>query len=64
MTYQRKTRDFFDIEGHYAYGWDAVTCEETRAEALAQIKIYRENEPGTTFRIKRYREQIEPETTA
>jgi len=59
MTYQRKTHDLFDIEGVYSYGWECVTCEETRTEARARLKEYRENEPGITFRIRKYRERIE-----
>ena len=59
MTYQRKTRDLFDVEGFYSYGWEVVTCEETRSEARERLKEYRQNEPGNSFRIRRYREKIE-----
>jgi hypothetical protein len=58
MKYTRKTRDLFDIEGAYGYGWECVTCEETRKGARERLKEYRENEPGTPFRIRKYREPI------
>ncbi len=64
MPYQRKTRDLWDIEGNYGYGWECVTCEETWKESRARLKEYRENEPGTAFRTRKYREQIEQPTTA
>lgn len=43
----------FDIEGDYGCGWELVTCEETRADALEMVRCYRENEPGRPFRIRR-----------
>ena len=55
----RKTIDEFEIQGHYAaYGWEMVTCELTRIEARARLREYRENEPGTTFRIAKKRVKI------
>lgn len=50
-----KTEYEFDIQGNYGYGdgYETVTCEETYGDALEQLKIYRENEPGVPFRIKR-----------
>ena len=64
MTYQRKTRDVYDVEGNYGYGdgWEAVTAEDNRKEARERLKEYRENEPGTPFRIKKHRERIEATT--
>jgi len=49
MTYE------YDVQGNYGYGWEAVTCEETRREALKRLREYRENEPGVPFRVKRVR---------
>lgn len=43
----------YEIQGNYGHGWECVTAEETRADALAQLATYRENEPGTPFRIRR-----------
>lgn len=62
MTYQRKTRDVFNIEGAYpagGYGWEIVTAESTPVEARARLREYRENEPGIPFRIRKTRERIE-----
>jgi hypothetical protein len=64
MTYQRKTRDVFDVEGFYAAGWECVTGAETRKEAREYLKDYRQNEPDTAFRIRKYRERIEPQPVA
>ena len=50
-TYIRKTTDEFQIHGLYAHGWEEVTAEDTRSEANARLKEYRDNEPGTSFRI-------------
>ncbi len=59
MTYVRKTRDEYDIEGWYGSGWEVVTCEETRKEARARLAEYRENEPGWSHRIIKRHVRIE-----
>ena len=41
--YIRKTRDEYEIQGNYGYGWECETTEETLKEAKAQAKCYREN---------------------
>ncbi len=41
----------YEIQGNYGYGWDRVTTEETRAEALEQLEVYRKNEKTASFRI-------------
>ena len=53
MAYQRKTRDEFEVQGNYGppYGFELVTCEDTRPEARQRLREYRENEPGVAFRI-------------
>ena len=63
MTYTRKTRDEFDIEGHYAYGWECVTTEDSRTQARQRLREYRENELGTAFRLTQRRVRIAPEGT-
>jgi hypothetical protein len=60
--YIRKTRDEYDIESNYGYGWDVETCEDTWKDAKAQVKCYRENCPGIPFRIKKHR--VKKETMA
>lgn len=62
MAYVRKTRDEFEVQGYYAGGWECVTTEDTRKEARARLKEYRENEPGTAFRRKTIRVKIEAST--
>ena len=61
MGYVRKTRDRWDIESNYGYGWDVECSEYTRKEAKEQLKCYRENVDafgrGVTRLVKR-RERI------
>ena len=54
-AYKRTTRDEYDVEGCYAGGWEPVTAEDTYREARARLREYRENEPGTAFRIVKHR---------
>jgi hypothetical protein len=42
----------YEIQGNYGHGWDTLTTEETRALALDQLKVYRENE-RIPLRMKR-----------
>lgn len=57
--YVRKTRDEYDIEGNYGYGWDVVTCEDTYRAAREQLRVYRENEPDAAHRIVKRRVRLE-----
>lgn len=57
-TYQRKTRDEYEIQGHYAQGWEVVTCEETYKAAKERQAEYYQNEPGVHFRIVFHRVKI------
>lgn len=60
MPYKRKTRDYFEVQGHYGHhGYECVTAEETRGGARQRLREYRENEPGIAFRIVKKRERIE-----
>ena len=47
MTYE------YELQGNYGYGWDILTTEATKGEALAQKRTYQENESGASYRIKR-----------
>lgn len=60
MPYTRKTVDEYEVQGNYGYGhgYECVTTEETRQEARQRLKEYRENEPGTPFRIVKKRVKI------
>ena len=42
----------YEIQGNYGYGWDCLTTEDTRTEALAQLATYRANEK-IPLRIKK-----------
>lgn len=44
----------YEIQGYYAYGWETLTAENTRAEAEATAQTYRENEHGT-YRVRKVR---------
>jgi hypothetical protein len=48
---------YYEVQGNYGQGYECVTAEDTRPEALARLKEYRENEPGTAFRIVRKKEE-------
>ncbi len=56
--YVRKTRDEYEVEGNYGYGWEAVTCEDTRSEARARLREYRANDPGTPYRLVYHRVRL------
>lgn len=43
MAYQRKTRDRWDIETNYGYGWEVENSEYTREDAKRSLREYREN---------------------
>ena len=43
MGYVRKTKDRWDIETNYGYGWEVECSEYTLKEAKEQIKCYRDN---------------------
>lgn len=52
VGYVRKTRDEWVIEGNYGYGWDEVCAEDSRREAVARLREYRENEPRYAHRVR------------
>ena len=43
MAYQRKTRDRWDIETNYGYGWEVENSEYTREDARRSLREYSEN---------------------
>lgn len=57
--YIRKTRDVWAIQGCYEGGWEDVTEEITRKEALTNLKLYREADPKIQFRLVKRREKIQ-----
>ena len=55
----RKTRDRWDIETNYGYGWDVECSEYTWREAKEQYKCYAENVGGRcSVRLTKHREKI------
>ena len=61
MTSFRKTRDEFEIQGNYGYGWETVITEENAAVAREQLNMYNANEPQYKHRIKKHMISIIPE---
>lgn len=60
MGYKRKTRDRWDIETNYGYGWEAENSEYTREDAKRSLREYRENMGGRcAIRMTKHREPIE-----
>lgn len=59
MAYKRKTKDVWEVQGNYGFGWETVCEEETRADAKKQLRCYNENETRYSHRIKMRRERLE-----
>ena len=57
MAYTRKTRDIYEVQVNYGYGFDTVTYEETHKDAKEMALCYWENEHRPVRIIKR-REKI------
>lgn len=55
MAYTRKTKDEYEIQGNYGYGWEVLTTEDNSKDARDTLKCYRENEPSVPHRIKKRR---------
>jgi hypothetical protein len=60
MVRQRKTEDEYEVQQYTGpqYGWEMVTTETTRKEALARLKEYRENQPEYPARMVKKRVKI------
>jgi hypothetical protein len=54
MSYVRKTRDVWEVQGHRdpAYGFQTVAKGGTRKEGIDLLRFYRENDPGTVYCLK------------
>lgn len=62
MAYQRKTRDRWDIETNYGYGWEVENSEYTREDAKRSLREYRENLRAygkCDVRMTKHRERLE-----
>lgn len=60
--YQRKTRDRWDIETNYGYGWEAECSEYTRSDAKRTYKEYVENLQAYGKALVRLTKRREPIT--
>lgn len=62
MAHQRKTRDRWDIETNYGYGWEVENSEYTREDARRSLQEYRENLQAygkCDVRMTKHRERLE-----
>lgn len=58
--YKRKTRDRWDIETNWGYGWEVECSEYTWPEAKQTAREYRENSDGRfSVRVIKRREKLE-----
>jgi len=55
----RKTRDEYQLLVNYGHGWEHEISENTRKEAMAQKKVYRDNCPQYPTKIVMKRVKIE-----
>lgn len=60
MAYQRKTRDYFEVQVNYGYGegWECATAGYELKAIRENLKEYRENAPEYRYRLKKMREKI------
>ena len=58
MTYTRKTRDEYEVQGYFGYGWEMVTTEDTWKGAKSQRQCYRDNDSKHIYRIIKKRVRI------
>ena len=61
MSYIRKTRDEWQVQGDYGYGhgFECVDTLSSRIEAKDSLKLYKENERGVSFKIVKKRVKLE-----
>ena len=57
MSYQRKTRDYWEIQGNCGYGFECENTETTLKDARRSVKEYRDN-VNYPIRIVKKRERI------
>lgn len=57
MAYVRKTRDRWDIETNWGYGWECECSEYTYKEARQRYREYIDNCP-CDIRLKKRRERV------
>lgn len=57
MTYERKTKDIYNIVTNYGYGWEVECTEDTYKEAKQRLKEYREN-TNAQVKLEKKRERL------
>lgn len=55
MAYHRKTIDEYQVQQYYPTGWETVTTEDSKAQAYAQLRCYRANQPEYPVRVHKVR---------
>jgi len=58
-VYQRKTKDVYELQGNYGYGWDYILEEDDRKVAREQLRCYDQNERGVPHRLVKKRVRLE-----
>lgn len=58
MAYVRKTETEYQIWGNYGAGLEEVAAYETRKEALADLKIYRTENPNVPYELRSKRVRL------
>lgn len=48
---KRETRTLYDVQGAYGQGWESLTCELSRREALDRLREYNREEGSYPHRI-------------
>lgn len=43
----------YEVQGNYGQGWERVTTENTKTEALEQLRVYDVNEPQYPHRVRK-----------
>lgn len=51
--YIRKTEDQWSIYGDNGYGWEELSAYTNRKEANTDLRLYRQNQPGSYKLIKK-----------
>jgi hypothetical protein len=59
MAYVRKTKDEYQVQGNYGYGYEEVYSSDDKQDAKQRLKEYRDNEKGVSFKLVTKRVKIE-----
>jgi hypothetical protein len=45
----------YEVRGNYGQGWEMVTTEASLADGRDQLRVYRENDPTTPYKLSKVR---------